>query len=132
MPAEKPVILLVDDDEDFLDVTRLALVSGGCDVLACRDPAEAMAVLADHEVDVVVTDLMMSTLDSGFKFVNKLRKDEKLSRIPVILATSAAKGGLDFHPHGEKDLAAMGVDAFFDKPLPAAALLKEIARLLKR
>ena len=82
--------------------------------------------------DLVITDLMMSDLDSGFAFAKKLKEDPRGSA-PVILLTSVTRQlGMDFHPRSADDLAAMHVDAYFDKPAAPASLLAKIEELLKR
>lgn len=130
MADAKRIILLVDDDHDFVDMNRHVLESAGYQVAACFDPAEAWPLLAGG-VDLVITDLMMKALDSGFEFVRQLRADTRYASLPIILATSVSTlMGLDFQPRCAQDLEAMGVDAFFDKPIPPKRLLEKVSKLL--
>ena len=133
MPNQPPMILLVDDDVDFVEITKTILQAAGYQVAACYDVPEAMRKLAEAPADLIITDLMMANLDSGFSFAAQVKQDPRLKAIPVIIATSvASQCGFDFHPHDPAELADMNVDAYFDKPVPAKELLAKIEQLLKR
>jgi CheY-like chemotaxis protein len=131
-----PVIYLVDDDPDFVEMESRIIQSGGYRVAAFSDPRSAFAALEAGPPDglprLVVTDLMMSSLDSGFSLARSIKADPRFSAIPVIIVSAvASQKGFDFHPRGPEDLAAMGAEAYFDKPVTPAVLLarvKELAR----
>ena len=129
-------VYLVDDDPDFLEMEGRIIETGGYAVSCFPDPRAALAALESAAPDalpcLIVTDLMMSSLDAGFSLSRALKADPRFAAIPVIIVSAvASQKGFDFHPRGEADLAAMGADAFFDKPVPPAVLLarvKELAR----
>lgn len=131
--AQAPVILIVDDDFDFVQINKLILESQGYAVLCAYDQNEALGLLRDQTPDLIMTDLMMKSIDAGFAFTKTLKKDERLRNIPVIIATSvSSQMGFDFHPKTPADMAAMGVDAYFDKPIPAPSLLQAVRDLLAK
>jgi CheY-like chemotaxis protein len=133
MPEPAPLILLVDDDPDFTEINRRVLEAGGYRVAVSHDPAEAWRTIESEPPALVITDLMMSDLDSGFAFSRQLKADPRTKETPVIIVTSvSSQMGFDFRPRTADDLAAMHVDAYFDKPAPAKALLEKIASLLSR
>jgi len=124
-------ILLVDDDRDFLEQNRSLLEARGYRVACCSDPDEALHALRRERADLVVTDLMMKTLDSGFSLAKAIKSEPDLSAIPVILVTAvASQRGFDFNPRTREELAAMHADAFFDKPIAPAALIAKVEELL--
>lgn len=128
-----PLILLVDDDHDFLDVTRHVLEAAGYRVACVGDPGAARAAMATEKPRLLVTDLMMQAFDSGFSLAREVKADPRLRDVPVILLTAiGARLGYDFAPHTASDLAAMGADAFFEKPILPGKLLAEIEKLLHR
>jgi len=128
-----PLILIVDDDPDFLDINRRVLEPAGYRVLGCTDPVEAWERLQREKPDLVLTDLMMSRLDSGFSLARQIKEDPRFANVPVIIATAVtSQAGLDFRPRTPADLAAMHADAYFDKPVPPRELLSKIAELLSR
>ncbi len=129
--ARTPTILLVDDDRDFLEQNRSILAARGYRVVCHADPRQALQAMAADRPDLVVTDLMMSTLDSGFSFVRRLREDPRFAGLPVIIVTAVGSQlGFDFRPRSERDLGAMGADAFFEKPVAPLALIGRVEELL--
>jgi CheY-like chemotaxis protein len=133
MAAPAPLILLVDDDVDFVEMNRHVLEARGYRVAAAHDPAEALKLMADQPPDLVITDLMMRDLDSGFAFARQIREDPRAKETPVIIVTSVTSQlGFDFRPRTPEDLAAMHVDAYFDKPVAPQVLLDKVKTLLER
>ncbi len=133
MPEISPLIALVDDDQDFLELQRQALENAGSRVLCFPSPKDALNWMSVEKPDLVVTDLMMSELHSGFSFSRQLKSDERFRDIPVIILTGiAGRLGFDFNPKGPGDLAAMSADAFLEKPILPAALTASVQRLLGR
>jgi len=131
MPA---LIYLVDDDRDFLDLMESVLTRAGHRVTPFSDPQSALAALdAATEVPaILITDLMMKTLDSGFSLAAAIRADPRLRSVRLIIVSAvASQRGFDFHPRSAQDLAAMHADAFFDKPVVPRALLDKVEELLR-
>jgi len=133
MTGTPALILIVDDDFDFLEINRHILERAGYRVQTAGDPDQALALMERERPDLVISDLMMTAIDSGFSFSRAIKENERWAGIPVIISTSVSSAlGLDFRPKEEDDLAAMNVDAYFDKPLRADALLAKIEELLSR
>ena len=130
--SSKPaLILIVDDDYDFLEINRLILERAGYRVVTAAEPKQALVRMAEEKPDLVITDLMMTSLDSGFLFARTIKEDPRWAGIPVVIATSVSSAlGLDFRPRSDADKAQMHVDAYFDKPLDAARLLATVGELL--
>jgi len=133
--GDAATILLVDDDKDFLELERRILESRGYRVICFSDTRTALSALnaAGQAVtpDLVVTDLMMTNLDSGFTFARALKADPHTAGLPVIIVSAvSSQKGFDFKPRTAADLEAMGADAFFDKPVAPEALLDKVKELL--
>ncbi len=130
-----PLILLIDDDSDFLDINRRVLEAAGYRVAAFTDAKQAFQSLANDTADkpaLIISDLMMTNLDSGFSLSKQIKEDPRFAGIPIIIATAVTSQlGLDFRPRTLEELSAMHVDAYFDKPIPPKALLAKVAELLK-
>lgn len=134
--ARKALILLLDDDADFLELERRIFESGGYQVACHSDPQSALAALGAGQPGarraLVVCDLMMKALDSGFSFARTVKTDPRFTGIPVIIVSAISRQkGFDFHPRTPADLAAMHADAFFDKPVQPRALLAKVEELLR-
>jgi CheY-like chemotaxis protein len=132
MPNAAPLILLVDDDVDFLEINRHILEPRGYRVVCAGDPKQAWERMAQEKPALIITDLMMSDLDSGFSFSRQIKQDPRFTDVPIIIATAVtSQVGLDFRPRTADDFAAMCVDAYFDKPVSPKALQDKVAELLK-
>ncbi len=130
-----PHILVVDDDSDFLTITQMVLEKAGYTVRTADNPRAAWewltAAAESERPALVITDLMMSHLDSGFSFARQLKDDPRFAGLPIIIATAVSSTmGLSFRPRTDAELAAMHVDAFFDKPVPPQALVAKVAELI--
>ena len=139
--ASPAVIYLVDDDADFLELEKSIFESRGYTVACFSDPQAARAALEAETAAraesgrrrraLVVTDLMMRALDSGFTFARAVKTDPRFAGIPVIIVSAvSSQKGFDFHPRTPADLAAMHADAFFDKPVSPQALIARAEELL--
>lgn len=125
------LILIVDDDYDFLEINRLILERAGYRVVTAAEPSQALVRMQEEKPHLVITDLMMTSLDSGFFFARTIKEDPRYAGIPVIIATSVSSAlGLNFQPRSDQDRAEMHVDAYFDKPLDTGRLLSTIHDLL--
>ena len=131
MSADQALILIVDDDFDFLEINRIILEGAGYRVVTATNPTEALARIDAETPDLVITDLMMTSIDAGFAFSARIKEDPRTAGVPIIISTSVSSAlGLNFQPDSADDLAKMNVDAYFDKPLDAQLLLEKVAELL--
>jgi CheY-like chemotaxis protein len=129
--AEQRLILIVDDDFDFLEINRIILEGAGYRVVTATNPDEARERIATQVPDLIITDLMMDSLDAGFAFSASLKDDPRTAEVPIIISTSVTSAlGLDFRPRSAEDMQKMRVDAYFDKPIDGRALLAKVAELL--
>jgi two-component system alkaline phosphatase synthesis response regulator PhoP len=127
----RPLILLVDDDRDFLEMNRGILEAQGFRVDCFTDTDKAWDSLKSRRPDLVITDLMMKSLDSGFSLARKIKSDSRYEDVPVIIVTAvASKRGFDFNPQSREDLEVMGCQAYFDKPVSPELLIAKVKELL--
>lgn len=125
------LILLVDDDPDFLAMHGAVLEREGHEVMTSTDPQKALTLMLRRKPHLVITDLMMKRLDSGFTLARQIREDPRLADVPVIVVTGVARRlGFDFRPRTDDDLAALHADGFFEKPIPPEILVARVAQLL--
>jgi CheY-like chemotaxis protein len=132
--SESPLIFLVDDDKDFLEMEKAILAAGGYRTRCFSESRAALEALAfgAERPALVITDLMMKSLDAGFTFARAVRADSRFSGIPMIIVSAvASQKGFDFRPRSAGDLAAMNAEAFFDKPVPPAELLARVKELTR-
>lgn len=117
-------VLLVDDDPDFREMARIAFLRAGYGVLEAENGNSALAVMAGHTVDLVVTDIIMPEAD-GYEVI--LRLKEQASRPPLIAVTG---GSLRLRMELPGMARLLGAEAAFEKPVDLKALLAEAGRLI--
>ena len=115
-------IALVDDDENLLTSTTLALEAEGYAVLSYHDSEKAIAELLARPPDLAVLDIKMPRLD-GLEMLARLRKH---SALPVILLTSKDQ------EFDELLGLKTGADDYIKKPFSMRLLIARIAALLRR
>jgi two-component system cell cycle response regulator len=118
----KPVILLVDDNKDIIELLKFDL-GKKYTILKSHNGKEAVDVLCSETVHLVVTDIMMPVMD-GYELCKIIKSDFHTSHIPVILLT--AKNTFRSKMEGLE----LGADAYIDKPFSLEHLQVQIANLL--
>jgi two-component system, cell cycle response regulator DivK len=116
-----PFILVVDDQEPVRQLAAAILTQYlGARTDEAADGAEALARVAAHRPDLVLTDLMMPGVD-GAELARRLKADPATRDLPII----AMSGG----PNREEALAA-GCDDFIAKPFRPRELVDLVRRWL--
>ena len=125
-PVERQLTaLVVDDSITMRRVTQRLLERRGAKVLTARDGLDAITVLQEHEVDIILLDIEMPRMD-GYQFATHVRNDPKLKELPIIMITSRS---------GEKHRAKaieIGVNDYLSKPYQESQLVAAIEALLGR
>lgn len=125
----KPVILVVDDDPDFVEATRLVLEREGYQVLSSASGAEALRAMDATPPDLVILDIMMDGILDGWDASGRIRANPKLRRTPILVVSSITSSDyLAMFPTDEDHL----IDNFISKPAAPDTLLAEVRRLLNR
>lgn len=119
-------ILLVDDDPDFVNITRTVLQSKNHEVRTAANGQQALAAMRAEKPDVVLLDIMMSYVLDGVDVTHEMAADPVLQDIPIIMITSlASTPDADIFPTDEH----VTVDAWMSKPIKPDKLLAEIDRV---
>ena len=117
-----PTILLVDDNEEIIEFLAGEL-NGQYNVLKAFNGKEALTIIGQEPVQLIVSDVMMPEMD-GFALCSLVKGNIDYSHIPVILLT--AKSSLQSKIEGLK----LGADAYIEKPFSPEHLQVQIANLL--
>ncbi|MGQ9696925.1 MAG: response regulator transcription factor [Armatimonadota bacterium] len=128
--SRKAKVLVVDDDPDFVEVARMALQAEGFEVLVADDSRDGVAKARNEEPDVVILDLMMERLDSGFAVARELRSNHHTVSSKILMVTGITqKVGFDLTPENQKELEDLKVDAYLNKPISPAELVRKVREL---
>ena len=119
-------VLVVDDDPDFVEISRMVLESKGHMVSTAANGDQALGRLRAHKPDIILLDIMMATVLDGLNVSRVIREDPDLKDIPLVMITSIANT-----PHAElfPTDESLSVDGWISKPVNPAELLKTVERL---
>ena len=121
---EDSTILVVDDDEMNLRIAKMILERKlSCKVLTANSGLSTLETLRNHYVDLVLLDIMMPELD-GIETLQKIRDDENLRDIPVMMLTASAE------MESIKKTAALGITDYIRKPFMPAELVERVSKKL--
>ena len=79
--------LVVDDSPTSLLLLKNIVSQAGYEVITAKDGEEAYLIMQREEVDILITDINMPKMD-GFDLCDKLRKEEKFAKFPIIFVTA--------------------------------------------
>lgn len=114
-------LLVVDDDDDILEVSRIVLESAGYEVATAHNGQEALDALHGpngRDTSLIILDLMMPVMD-GWELRRQLLDDPGLRTIPVVVCSG---------DHRELCTPPAEVAATLEKPVALETLLHTIER----
>jgi class 3 adenylate cyclase len=117
-------ILVVDDNAMNVEILQARLTAQGYEVVTAADGEQALGAVSEQLPDLILLDVNMPKLD-GFEVCRRLRADETLPFVPIILVTARADTsdvvtGLD-----------AGADEYLTKPVDQAALVARVKSMLR-
>ena len=118
-----PKILVVEDDIDLNNLIRTVLESKGHTVFSAKNGREALDVLDETSIELIISDIMMPHMD-GLSLLNDVRQANM--KMPVLLIT--AKGSYDDKNRG----FTSGADDYMVKPIDIKELVLRVNALLRR
>ncbi len=121
---QKQNILLVDDSLSIRKFVSIILQQNGYRVYTASNGMEALEVLDEHPVDLIITDLEMPVMH-GYEFLRELQRKGLSENIPVVILTSRGS-----EKHKEK-AASLGAKEYLVKPFEEESLLETVKGQLK-
>src|SRR4030095_7202334 len=116
-------ILIADDDAHIRELIALFLRNEGFEIVEAKDGAEALAIVENVQIDMVILDIMMPLLD-GWELCKEIRRID--ANIPLLMVT--AKGESAQKVKGFQ----LGTDDYLTKPFDPMELVMRVKALLKR
>jgi two-component system alkaline phosphatase synthesis response regulator PhoP len=127
---KKAKILLVDDDADFVQSTRMVLESKPYEVIVAVNGDEGMRKAREEKPDLILLDIIMPVED-GFTAAEQLKNDPELAKIPVLMLTSySSKGSETSIPRSRG--YELDTEDYIDKPISPENLLAVVEKHLKK
>ncbi len=121
---KQPVILVVDDNQQNLELLQAYLEDVECTTISAHDGLEALDIVKKNPPDLILLDVMMPKM-SGFEVCKRIKNDPATTDIPIIMVTALAEFG-DI----ERGIDS-GTDDFLSKPVNKLELLTRIKTMLK-
>jgi len=123
-------ILLVDDDEDFVESTKTILESKPYEVIVAGNGDEGLRKAREEKPDLILLDVIMPVKD-GFTAAEQLKKDPQLSKIPTLMLTAFAAKVTETSIPLSRGFT-LETEDYIDKPVSPEELLARVERQLKK
>ena len=120
-------ILIVDDDPDFVEATRIVLQGAGYDTVSAASGDASLRVVRAEKPDLIILDVIMTSILDGLNVSQQLQEDPEHKDIPIVMVTSIAN--TDYAALFPTD-EYVHISAFMTKPVPPDRLLEQVSRLL--
>src|SRR5947209_14179058 len=120
--ASSMKILMVDDDPSLVKILSFLLKDEGYEVVTATTGPDALQILGQQWVDLVILDVMLPRVD-GFEICRRVRET---NRVPIIMLS--ARGSTEDRVRGLLD----GADDYLPKPCEPAELLARVKALFRR
>lgn len=122
----RKTVLVVDDEPEFVAVTKALIESRGYRVLTARDGEQGVQIARAEKPDLILLDVTMPRRD-GFSSLYDLRHDDRTRAIPVILLTAMAeRQGVRFSVDRVRAYMGEEPEGFLDKPVDPERLMEAI------
>jgi CheY-like chemotaxis protein len=123
-PNKTPVILIVDDNRENLELLEAYLEDIECKTIAAYDGPEALEIIKKDKPDLILLDIMMPKM-SGFEVCRRVKNDPATTHIPIIMVTA-------LNDFGDMQRAVdCGTDDFVSKPVNKLEMLTRVKTMLK-
>ena len=120
-------ILIVDDDPDFLNATRIILEKEGHTTIFAKSGNEGFQRAKNDRPDLIILDVMMDSVLDGVSMSQQVYDDESVHDIPILMVTSIANTDYaELFPTDEY----IHIRAFMSKPIDPVKLIKRVNKLL--
>ena len=123
--AEQKTILIVDDDPDVVEATKVVLEAAGYVVESAVDGKSGLEKALATEPDLIILDVMMGSDTAGFHVSYKLRENPKTKDTPILMVSAIEKKmGMKFSPDADQEY--LPVEDFISKPIAPDDLLRKV------
>lgn len=125
-------VLIIDDDEDFIESTKVVLESKGYIICSALNKKEGLKRIEKDSPDMIIMDVMMDKMCDGFDLTREIKNNDKYKDIPILMLTAVEqKTGFKFSEAAGDD-AWLPVDDFSTKPIKPEDLIAKVEKLLSK
>ncbi|PUV26420.1 MULTISPECIES: response regulator [Sphingobacterium] len=116
---KKKRILVVEDNEILLGTMQFVLLREGYDLLLAKSGKEALTLVSDESIDLVITDLALP-FANGFEIIDRIRKSNTNNQVPVIIISGY---------HDDNSIVEgfeVGANDYMKKPISPTELISRV------
>jgi len=122
-------ILLVDDDADFVEATRIILENKSYDVAVAYDGKEGLRKVETEQPNLIILDVMMPEID-GYEVCAKLKSDPHYGHIPILLLTAVGEA-ISTTKYTKEMGMKIEADDYVPKPVEPMDLVERVEKLIR-
>ena len=123
---EKTKIMIVDDEPDIVKIVKISLELANFEVVEAYSGEECLEKLEKEKIpDLILLDIMMPGI-SGYETCKKIRENQKLKDIKVVMLTAKGQKG-----DAEEGLK-VGADDYIIKPFDPYELIEQVKEILEK
>lgn len=128
---EKPLLLIVDDEKDFLEIMTAKFQSAGFEVAVARNGAEAVKSAKELLPDLVLMDIHMPN-ETGTDVALTIKQDPATKNMKIAFLTSLKDPWPAMTGEREKIARELGMDDFLEKGEDLETLVRKVQEILGR
>ncbi len=131
--SKKEKILIIEDDTDLIEAMKVTLEAEQYQILSVTDPEDGVKIAKKEKPNLIILDVMFGEKErtQGFEYALKIKQDQVLAPIPILMVTAVNIRYPTFGFSPEKDGEYLPVDDFIDKPAQPEDLVDKVKKLLK-
>ena len=118
-------IMIVDDEPNICEAVKITLEAEGFKVLTALNGPECLDKLKNELVDLILMDFFMPEMN-GRELCSKIRKDPRLTSLPVVFLTVAQFGGI-----GKEKLHKLNIADYIAKPFDNEDLVRRVKKICR-
>jgi two-component system alkaline phosphatase synthesis response regulator PhoP len=122
-------ILLVDDDADFVEATKIILENKSYDVAVAYDGKTGLRKVETEQPDLIILDVMMPEID-GYEVCAKLKSDPHYGHIPILLLTAVGEA-ISTTKYTREMGMKIEADDYIPKPVEPIELVERVEKLIR-
>jgi len=126
-------IYIIDDDRDIVESISMVLKANGFEVSAQYNDENVIENVSQYNPDLIILDVMFPENSSaGFDIAKDLKRNNKLTNIPIIMLSAVNERGIYMGLFTDKDIdeSWLPVSKFLDKPVQPKELLLQVKSML--
>ncbi len=128
-PDLPATVLIIDDDQDYVELTSAILTQAGYRVTTASSSEDAFRVMQHDKPDMVLLDVMMTAPLEGISISRKMAADRALKNIPIVMISGI--GSSEYSSTFPEDID-VPIDAWISKPVDPDQVLQTVKHVLAR